>query len=452
MVGIFTEYCGPDVGFWQGSGVPRNKIDAICAKHDALYSKYLRRGKNPYTHWNKADEWMVRQVKKLMLQKPSWKEKIVGEISNSIWKYKQRLAPSFTQDEELPLSNFQETTQAPMRPKRFREVIIDPVEPSAKRLSFRELPRTAQPDPVPDTAVMSNTNDPNTKDETQVDRIPYSKISPWRETEQVQMTCYHIMPDLTVATGSTTNSVQYFTLRLNSIYDVLKTTVSNIATGTTENADFFVNKPVADAADGTLVQPSMRQYWTTFYDFWTVVKTQWRIRIIPLTQSDTGELTSYIYFHGAQFPPVYNMETNGSNFYRVEHQYRDLHPQCIWKHVRALPQTNTSGVTQNYQNYAQEFSGTWYPGSVNKDVVEDDMGEIWIGKNETPKAPDYLTFMVQKSPLSGDVEQKVRVELHLEYHVQLKDLNPKYKYITKDTDIPAITNFANAVATTAAKN
>lgn len=283
------------------------------------------------------------------------------------------------------------------------------------------------------------------RDETRVDDMR-SRLMPFRKTEQVIMPYYSILnsnTDYTIGTGARENSVQWGSIRLNSIYDILTNVPENYtwAGGTaTLNTSFKVGKPTTDTADVTLQQPAMRRYWMSVYDFYTVVKTTWRIRFIPLTKHDEGEYTAYLYLHGAQFPPVYDQKLDGTQAYRVEHLYRTMHPQCLWKHFRALPKLGTdSSIGYNQQNYGCEFSGTWTPGSIDKDVLEDDLGEIWIHANETPKSPDHLTFFVQKSPMSKDVQLKFRVEVNLQYHVQLKDLKPEFKYLTERTEIPALT-------------
>lgn len=70
MVGIFSEYCGPDLGIWKGTGLPRDKIDKLCKKHDMEYDNYLLEGYDPYTCWNLADENFLAAVKKIWYENP----------------------------------------------------------------------------------------------------------------------------------------------------------------------------------------------------------------------------------------------------------------------------------------------------------------------------------------------------------------------------------------------
>lgn len=71
MPGIFSEYCGPDVSIWKGTGIPRDEIDKLCLKHDKQYSAYLAKGFNPYTAWNKADDDFLQGVYGLWHHNPT---------------------------------------------------------------------------------------------------------------------------------------------------------------------------------------------------------------------------------------------------------------------------------------------------------------------------------------------------------------------------------------------
>jgi hypothetical protein len=71
MVGVFSEYCGPDIGIWKGTGIPRDEIDKLCKKHDREYEFYLLEGYDPYTSWNMADENFLKGVKQIWYVNPA---------------------------------------------------------------------------------------------------------------------------------------------------------------------------------------------------------------------------------------------------------------------------------------------------------------------------------------------------------------------------------------------
>lgn len=79
MPGIFTEYCGPDIGIWKGTGIPRDTIDALCKKHDQRYNAYLKAGYNPYLAWNRADDAFLKDVKK------NWRSNVVASAGAITW-------------------------------------------------------------------------------------------------------------------------------------------------------------------------------------------------------------------------------------------------------------------------------------------------------------------------------------------------------------------------------
>lgn len=71
MPGIFSEYCGPDLWIWQGTGIPRDAIDAICKKHDDAYERYKETyGYYPYANFIDADQEFLNDVKKHWKEKP----------------------------------------------------------------------------------------------------------------------------------------------------------------------------------------------------------------------------------------------------------------------------------------------------------------------------------------------------------------------------------------------
>ena len=65
MPGIFSEYCGPDIWIWEGTGIPRDEIDAICKKHDEAYNAFHEKyGYWPYSTFIDADREFIEDVKK----------------------------------------------------------------------------------------------------------------------------------------------------------------------------------------------------------------------------------------------------------------------------------------------------------------------------------------------------------------------------------------------------
>lgn len=442
-------YCGP--GYTAGKYIDAkdatkadftvpavDQLDAICKKHDkAIWKAHRVVQKSKKEILLKiADKTFVREIKNANI--PGIKDDVAGFL---VWALgpSKKLREVETEDDGTLKRKANDEKSPNVGPKKY-QALEDENEDEDYDVEMNDVSLLK----LPQSTNMSEADKANQdgRDETRVDNMK-SKLMPWKKTEQVIMPFYSILgTEYTISTGAKAGAVQWGSIRLNSIYDILTNVRANYtwSNGTATLAgDYKIGKPSSDSADATLQQPAMRKYWMSIYDFYTVVKTTWRIRFIPTTKDDEGEYTAYLYLHGAQYPPVYDQKLDNNEAFRVEHLYRTMHPQCLWKHFRALPKIGTdSTVGYNQNNYACEFSGTWTPGSIDKDVLEDDLGEIWIHANETPKSPDLLTFYVQKSPMSKDVELKFRVEVNLQYHVQLKDLKPEFKYITERTEIPAL--------------
>ena len=95
--GLLSNYCG--LG---GSGPVQHKIDALCKKHDEMYDDMLKEGRNPYLHFNEADQWMVDELGKIKGDgSQSWKTYILEKIIPGIWKVKAAISPNDVNQQKL---------------------------------------------------------------------------------------------------------------------------------------------------------------------------------------------------------------------------------------------------------------------------------------------------------------------------------------------------------------
>jgi hypothetical protein len=265
--------------------------------------------------------------------------------------------------------------------------------------------------------------------ETEIDNIPITRFNPFSRVSQAYLP-YFIRKASTPVTATGCNAL---TFRLNSIYDC-----------EASNTYVDVGVPTADTADATVNTPFMRGYWSQIYQYWTVIKSEWKVTVIPVTESINNELMVYVYEHGAQKPPYVNA---GTALF-VNHQMKKRHPGCRYKRLKMLPKvvSNTAigeyMLDYNVNDYAVSFSGEWYPGKIKHEIAEDELMQTWNSVSEVPPTQEGLSIHVQQSPHSNaSISCNYIVEFAITYTVQYKDLVATLQYLTESTDVPTSTNF-----------
>lgn len=226
-------------------------------------------------------------------------------------------------------------------------------------------------------------------------------------------------------------------IRLNSIYDVLSTTA--YSANPVPNAAAVT----ADAADATVQKPMFRDYWMTYYHYWHVIGCKYTIKLIHAVPSLTGSLECYVYEHGKQQPPLLNIAGTAI----IPYQYRRHHPNM--KHHEIIPEEKTlaqDGYRHKATDYYHVYSGTYKPGSINHEVVEDELAQVWHKREEVPPNPETCSLIVQASEYNADTgTQYVNYEITIEYLVQMKDLQSGFEYLSPDSAIPADAAYAAQV-------
>lgn len=265
--------------------------------------------------------------------------------------------------------------------------------------------------------------------ETPITNIPRAVFNPWPKTINVIMP-YRTMMSIGVTNDPATTPTGY-SFRLNSIYDCRKNTY-------TYTAD---PSATADTADGTVNTPHMRPYWMTFYRYWSVVRSRYRVTIMRLsTAIGDRHDTFYFYHHGLQGPPLVSTGTTP-----VEHRYRKHHPGVKWLDFYSR-NMNTAYTNNSIYDNTKYVHGYYEPGSIRHEIVEDELAQTWHKDTEVPPTPEMLTIIPQvgERDIANTVSISYRMWVEIEYEVQLKDLYAQYEYLTANTNVPAITTFAQA--------
>lgn len=299
-------------------------------------------------------------------------------------------------------------------------------------------PETDAPMPGPietqrSANTQSGTTAGNTKHggETQLANIPYTIYRPYPSTNQVLMPFYYKY-DMTVNNNS--YATQGF--RLNSIYDVLFSTASPTSDHGTIGGNAAASDVTTLGGAGTYNHPFMRDFWKNIYNYYSVVQCRYKYTCCIKTATARGEIAIYEYLHGQQGVPELTADSA-----LIAHRYRQRHPHCKYQFIRANPVQTTSGVYPNTLNNEVTFRGTWQPGLIKHEVVEDELREVWTKMNTTPKNHEKLTILMQQSQQNDSTDNMtVSVVMEMEFVVQLKDLKLYYEYIEPGFDTVAVAN------------
>jgi len=270
--------------------------------------------------------------------------------------------------------------------------------------------------------------------ETGVDMVNYTKFHPFKRTEQVLMPFYKRS---TISLPANNTSAVPITFRLNSIYDIVH------AAATYSEIDPNISPPTADTPDAVGIRevPMMREYWKQFYNYWHVVKCEWKFSYLPLTQAQSNLVQKqlFIYEHGIQFPPLTQQIAGGSppTLARIPWWVRKYHP-----HVRQRTIRNPDADSQRCNNW-QTITGVWHPGDIQHEVAEDELTRVWHKFEQVPPTAEKLTIMLDNMDSMPNDGNAWTLEYNMEmtYTVQLKDLKTQYEFITEVTGIPAVSQF-----------
>lgn len=86
-MGLFSEYCG----LGKSSGPAEHAVDAACKEHDEAYEEIIKKNKNPYFHFNQADEDFIRRVDATVPE--GRREALVKWAALAVFKFKKAVAP-----------------------------------------------------------------------------------------------------------------------------------------------------------------------------------------------------------------------------------------------------------------------------------------------------------------------------------------------------------------------
>lgn len=265
--------------------------------------------------------------------------------------------------------------------------------------------------------------------ETEVDAVNHEVLRPFAPTMNAVLP-YYKYGTATIESSDTTTGQQALSFRLNSIVDIWS--------NTTYSANPTAAAEAKDGAAGTWDSPMMYGYWRQLYQYYTVTRTEYKIRFWTGKKDDDYEMSIWCYHHGAQRPPL----LDGTK--PIKDQYRHLHRHAHVKHLNAKPTGSTE--THNMFN-SVTFNGAYEPGNryVESEVYEDAYQETWHKIDAVPSLLENATFILNRSDRSPLGQCIWYYDCRIIYHVQFKDLKAIFQYPTSADDFPAITDYVSAV-------
>lgn len=411
-----SNYIGP--GNPMDDYKPVSSDDWLAFEHDKAYTSLW-----DYLQFNTADQLFLESINNPDAKRYFTLKKAINDaLGTTIHPKNKQLATR-----RMGNSDTRKRDQARMDQR-------DRDEQEAKRLrGSDENAGTSDDVDMAGPTAMARASGPGRHDgsETKVSPVNAVVLRPFMDTQNTILPYYHAPPagfSLTTTTQAT--RVSGFSIRLNSIWDC----VSHIN---------FVEDPTpaADTADANQERPIMREWWQNVYRYWTVTKSEYKVKFWTETKNaDGGELDIWCYHNGQQQPPLVDSAGN-----LVYSKYRQLHRHAHMKTLRITPITDTE--TGKYDNVVV-FTGSYKPGhhSVHNSVAEDEFKETWHQRTEVPSLREVASFIIQPSERWNTassnpfVNTNVKYSIEIIYHCQWKDLECKFQY-PRPTDDETFTDF-----------
>lgn len=284
-------------------------------------------------------------------------------------------------------------------------------------------------------------------------------------------------------------------LRMNSIWDMLDASFvanpaaggawTNKGLGTTIidarglRANSGANFPAAFTAGQTEAteRPAWRDYWASFYDFYTVLGCEYEIIITnpaqhwtsqTITGSDAGKmpivtgvttgaatqnLSTNAYTPSVQVPCKLSANAvcavQFDTYSDTATSTGNVMPLTQYEEIRTYKNIRWYRINDN--NGTEIIRGQYKPGQAKRNIINDGDVKTWTATGTTlPNLKEILTLNFFQDPMNTTtLTTGVNMEINLKYIVQFKDLKQQARYpntITSNQDINIVLNEDPAAA------
>ena len=489
-------YCGPFNP--EDNGEPVNYTDECCRQHDIAYKKL---GPSAYFYFNEADAILLEQIKdqtdygaviarnyfqtkrrwsshsdKPFPAKETWKmfrgkRSADEDYEDKFGQTKRRgdkFVPVPTPDQqpigEIPRSATRidepgASFTRPIVPARPRPTQVTPSNPPPITVEISpegqaRRPRTMAPKQLdmdvdeeatsaPTVAMASYAGPGTAKGNHETPIYPHAPQYGLKETATVVLP---FQAQCTILGPTDYEEMTQLKLRLNSPYDIIKTSVNTAANPTTYGMGVYANKyprgwdSSMPTGAGTVVwngtnypatalaypqpmanneKPQWRQYWEKHFKVYAVMETEVTVRIKSLIKSDFNRQGVLAY--GTDVSSLDGTRVN--NLFPNRRKYREMvhWPGVQWKKI------NTQADGDFPEDTVLRF--TWKPGNLNAPVTNDEDVKTWTNIPNTPSMEEILVLWFGKSWENQSAQcESYAVMVEYRQIVQFKDLDVNAYY------------------------
>ena len=241
-------------------------------------------------------------------------------------------------------------------------------------------------------------------------------------------------------------------IRMNAIWDILKSSITTLSDAGTIAAKAFHDKPVTSGGvhttgisfpqapvNGATERPQWRDFWRKFYEQYTVLGCEWKVVVINVNNSRGADIEAAVQYDSYS-------DTNGTT--------GNIMPKAPYAEVKAFKNIKwyrAEAATSENQaaNNTMVITGTYKPGMISRNIKNDGDVKTWTACGTTlPTLKDILTINFFKAGLNyATVAQTAfNASIEVKYIVQFKDLIEQARYpssVTTNQDIKVQINDTN---------
>lgn len=358
-----------------------------------------------------------------------------GSLSNSPPENKRREAPAFD-----PMTHER---------KRLRRGYVNEKGEFTEETEMEEAPEVNAKALSANASSSNSSNGGHTAKESKILNIPHHYGLPEADDVMIPFTFYFSGSPA----GTTAGDALDFRIRMTSLADVFVDSVTTSPTAGGVTSETLYTHMITHTAPNTWPDPAIsfpstmtagggfnteRGTWRDFfakqYDYYVIKQCEWEITMQNQYAGSNADLIVAIAEEAYGSSSSGNVVPDDSQLAVAE-----SYPGLRWGLVKS---NTTAAPRQNIHT----FQGTYYPGSANKNVRNDEDTKTWTPTTSTPTLTEQLHVMVWRAPFNQSIGscQGFNCRVHLRMRVQFRDLKQPLRYpdgtglVLNATDILAL--------------